>query len=188
MATTKMKRTSSTHPLEIATISAGAAFGRVGITFCPGKHDRQAMSGYWDRDLALDLDAIRDWGAAAVVTLVEEKELALLGVERLEAEVLRRRMLWFHLPIVDVSIPDEAFERRWEVAGDQLRTLLRSGRNVLVHCRGGLGRAGTIGARLLIELGMEPATAIREVRAVRPGAIETCEQEKYVLGIRVSMQ
>ena len=62
--------------------------------------------------------------------------------------------------------------------------LLRSGRDVLVHCRGGLGRAGTIAARLLIELGMEPATAIRQVRAVRPGAIETLEQEKYVLGIR----
>jgi ADP-ribosyl-[dinitrogen reductase] hydrolase len=182
-----MKRTSLTHPLEIATISAGPTFGRVGITFCPGKYDRQATSGYWDRDLSLDLDAVRDWGAAAVVTLVEPKELALLRVERLGQEALRRGMLWFHLPIVDVSTPDEAFERRWEVAGDQLRTLLRSGRDVLVHCRGGLGRAGTIGARLLIELGMEPATAIRAVRAVRSGAIETREQKKYVLGIGARM-
>ena len=66
----------------------------------------------------------------------------------------------------------------------RLRMLLRSGRDVLVHCRGGLGRAGTIAARLLIDLGMEPATAIRQVRAVRPGAIETLEQEKNVLGIR----
>jgi hypothetical protein len=33
---------------------------------------------------------------------------------------------------------------------------------------------------------MEPTTAIREVRVVRPGAIETREQEKYVLGINVS--
>jgi ADP-ribosyl-[dinitrogen reductase] hydrolase len=183
----KMKRTSLTHPLEIAAISAGPAFGRVGITFCPGKYDRHAMSGYWNRDLSIDLDAIRDWGAAAVVTLVEPKELITLRVERLGEEVLRRRMLWFHLPIVDGSTPDDGFERQWEVAGDQLRTLLRSGRDVLVHCRGGLGRAGTIGARLLIELGMDPATAIRQVRAVRPGAIETREQEKYVLGIGGSM-
>jgi protein-tyrosine phosphatase len=182
-----MKRTSLTHPLQIAAISAGLGFGRVGITFCPGKYDQQAMSGYWDRDLSLDLDAIRDWGAAAVVTLVEPKELTLLRVERLGEEVLRRRMLWFHLPIVDVSTPDEGFERQWNVAGDELRILLRSGRDVLVHCRGGLGRAGTIGARLLIELGMEPATAIRQVRAVRPGAIQTHEQEKYVLSIAVSM-
>jgi ADP-ribosyl-[dinitrogen reductase] hydrolase len=84
-----------------------------------------------------------------------------------------------------LSTPDEGFERQWSVAGDELRILLRSGRNVLVHCRGGLGRAGTIGARLLIELGMEHA--VRQIRAVRPGAIETREQEKYVLSIAAGM-
>jgi ADP-ribosyl-[dinitrogen reductase] hydrolase len=171
-----MKKTSITHPLQIAAMPTGPGFGRVGITFCPGKYDRHAMSGYWDRDLSLDLDAIRAWGAAAVVTLVEKKELVTLRVERLGDEVVRRGMLWFHLPIVDVSTPDENFERQWEVAGRELRGLLRSKRDVLVHCRGGLGRAGTIAARLLIELGMEPAAAIRQVRSLRPGAIETPEQ------------
>ena len=70
MSGVQMKRTSMTHPLEIAAVSAGPTFGRVGITFCPGKYDRHAMSGYWDRDLSLDLDAIRDWGAAAVASLL----------------------------------------------------------------------------------------------------------------------
>jgi hypothetical protein len=51
-----------------------------------------------------------------------------------------------------------------------------------------LGRAGMIAARLLAELGIEPATAIRRVRAVRPGAIETRQQEKYVLGIGVGIK
>jgi ADP-ribosyl-[dinitrogen reductase] hydrolase len=180
-----MKKTSVTHPLEIAAISAGPTFGRVGITFCPGKYDQDAKSGYWDRDLSLDLNAIRTWGADAVVTLVEPMELVLLRVENLGEEVRRRKMLWFHLPIVDVSTPDAGFEQHWEVAGDSLRTLLRSGRDVLVHCRGGLGRAGIIGSRLLIELGVEPETAIRCVRAVRPGAIETRDQEKFVLAIGV---
>jgi ADP-ribosyl-[dinitrogen reductase] hydrolase len=92
-------------------------------------------------------------------------------------------MAWFHLPIKDMSTPDKSFERQWVTAGDQLRSLLRSGKDVLVHCRGGLGRAGTIGARLLIELGMEPQSAIRSVRAVRPGAIETTAQEQYVLAL-----
>ena len=178
-----MKMTSLTHPLQIAAISAGPTLGRVGITFCPGKYDQQAMSGYWDRDLALDLDTIRDWGAAAVVTLIEQKELTLLRVELLGDEVLRRNMLWFHLPIVDVSTPSQEFEQQWNASGNALRALLRNGRDVLVHCRGGLGRAGTIGARLLVELGMKPATAIKQVRAVRPHAIETCAQERYVLGL-----
>lgn len=178
-----MKRTSLTHPLRIAVVSPGPELGRVGITFCPGKCDRHAMTGEWVRDLALDLDGIRDWGAAAVVTLLEPKELVLLRVERLGEEILRRNILWFHLPIVDVSIPDERFEREWVVAGEELRSILRSGSDVLVHCRGGLGRAGTMAARLLIELGMEPETAIARVRAMRPGTIETSEQERFVRGI-----
>jgi ADP-ribosyl-[dinitrogen reductase] hydrolase len=70
-------RTSVSHPLQIASVSSGSDFGRVELTLCPGKYDPHGMSGAWDRDLALDLDAVRDWGAAAVVTLVEEKELNL---------------------------------------------------------------------------------------------------------------
>ena len=35
-------RTSETHPLQIATISAGSDMGAVGVTFCPGKIDRHA--------------------------------------------------------------------------------------------------------------------------------------------------
>jgi protein-tyrosine phosphatase len=144
------------------------------------------MTGAWDRDLAIDLDAIRDWGAAAVVTLLEPHEMKLLKVDRLGEEILSRRMEWFHLPIVDVSIPDGRFEKEWREAGERLRSLLRSGRDVLVHCRGGLGRAGTIAARLLIELGMDASKAIADVRAVRPGAIETPDQKRYVLGMPCS--
>jgi ADP-ribosyl-[dinitrogen reductase] hydrolase len=177
-----MKRTSLTHPLQVAVVSAGPDFGRVGITFCPGKYDRHAITGEWVRDLALDLDGVRDWGAAAVVTLLEPKELVLLR-GRLGEEIVRRNMLWFHLPIVDVSIPDDRFEREWGVVGQELRSMLRRRLDVLVHCRGGLGRAGTIAARLLIELGMEPTKAIERVRAVRPRAIETPDQERFVKGI-----
>ena len=41
-----------------------------------------------------------------------------------------------------------------------------------------------IAARLLVELGMDPAEAIARVRAVRPGAIETPEQKRFVPGAR----
>jgi len=83
------------------------------------------MTGYWDRDLDLDLDRVRDWGAAAVVTLLEPEELAVLRVERLGEEVRRRNMLWFHLPIADGSIPSARFEQEWKLAGKELRTMLR---------------------------------------------------------------
>ena len=90
-------------------------------------------------------------------------------------------MRGFHLPIADVATPDERFEQQWETAGVELRWTLRGGRDVVIHCRDGLGRAGTIGARLLIELGMEPKATIKRVRTARPGAIETRQQEDYAL-------
>lgn len=177
-------KTSISHPLQIAAIPPGVSgFGRVGVTFCPGKYDPYGMSGAWDRDLAVDLDMMRNWGAAAIVTLIEPAEPTLLRVGSLGEEVLRRNMLWFHLPIVDGSIPDGRFDEKWDIAGRELRSILRNGSDVLVHCRGGLGGAGTIAARLLIELGMSPKTAISRLRAVRTGAIETWAQKEYVLAL-----
>jgi ADP-ribosyl-[dinitrogen reductase] hydrolase len=178
-------RTSLSHPLAIAELDLGPGMGRIGLTFCPGKKDGHAMSGAWNRDLGLDLDTIAAWGAAAVVTLVEAPELEFLKVPDLGAEVARRHMDWLHLPIPDVTAPGPAFERLWAEAGPGLRARLRDGFDVLVHCRGGLGRAGTIAARLAVELGLEPTEAIRRVRSVRSGAIETAAQERHVLGCRV---
>ena len=177
-------RTSNSHPLQIASIMAGHGMGRIGITFCPGKTQLSAMSGPWNRDLALDLDVIRDWGAAAVVTLIEGHELAALKVEGLGAAVRARHMGWMHLPISDISVPDTRFEHAWTTAGAALRGLLRRGQNVLIHCKGGLGRAGTIASRLLVELGWDAEDAIMTVRGARPGAIETRMQESYVRRVR----
>ena len=47
----------------------------------------------------------------------------------------------------------------------------------------GLGRTGTIASRLLVEFGTPPDEAIRQVRAARRGAVQTIQQERYVLGI-----
>ena len=169
-------RTSRTHPLQIAQVRASPQHGRIGITFCPGKHDDAALTGAWARDLATDLDAIAAWGARLVLTLIEPHELLDLQVPHLGREVLRRGIDWRHLPIADYSVPTDVFEQQWTTHGQDIRTLLRSGSDVLVHCRGGLGRAGMIAARLLVELGLPPEQAIREVRQARKGAIETSAQ------------
>ncbi len=55
---------------------------------------RQVFTGAWDCDLALDLDTIWDWRAAAVVTLVERWELDRYRVPLLGAEVPARGMDW----------------------------------------------------------------------------------------------
>lgn len=176
-------RTSATHPLQIASVSAGTGVGSVGLTFCPGKHQANAVTGAWARDLRTDVQAIAAWGASTVVTLVEAHELVDLNVGALGAAVGAAQMEWRHLPIRDVSIPDAAFEAAWRRVGPHLRDQLRAGSNILVHCKGGLGRAGMIAARLFVDIGWSPNAALAAVREVRPGAVETSAQERYVLGL-----
>ncbi len=162
-------RTSHSHPLHIAAVR-------------PGKTQPDAATGAWDRQLDVDLDAIAAWGAVAVVSLTEAQELQVLGVAELGAEVRARHMDWLHLPIADVSVPDASFERLWAHAGEGLRSRLRAGFDIVVHCKGGLGRAGLVAARLMVEHGLPAAEAVAAVRQVRPGAIETQAQLAFVLG------
>jgi ADP-ribosyl-[dinitrogen reductase] hydrolase len=173
-------RNSYTHPLRIAEIAVGMDRGKIGITFAPGKKQLTAMSGAWDRDLAIDLDSIAAWNAAAVVTLLEEGELDELRITELGREVQRRHMEWHHWPIKDGAVPSSTFQAKWQENSARTLSLLQTGANVLVHCKGGQGRAGMVAARLLAEIGISSEQAIRSVRAAREGAIETSEQEKWV--------
>ena len=162
--------------MEIADLTTGPGQGRIGITFAPGKHDPS-----WNRDLASDLDAIADWGASLVVTLLEDHEMVLLRIPNLGDEVARRNMEWLHLPIPDVSAPRADFDKAWLAHSVRLRKKLNDGADILVHCRGGIGRAGMVAARLLVELGEPPEVAMARVRAARhPNAVETADQEHWV--------
>jgi protein-tyrosine phosphatase len=124
---------------------------------------------------------IRRWQPAAVVTLIEDHEFIELGIPHLGPQVRAHGIAWHHLPIVDVHPPDARFETRWQRSGPQLIACLSAGGRVLVHCRGGLGRAGTVAARMLVEMDVPAREAVARVRQARPGAIETADQLDYVL-------
>jgi ADP-ribosyl-[dinitrogen reductase] hydrolase len=167
--------------LQIDRLELPGVRGRLGLTHCPGR--KLHMVGIrWDRDLAADLDVIRHWGARTLVTLNEQHELAMLGVSAI-GELAVSRFDWIWMPIPDGDVPDAEFDRRWVVEGAKLRERLIAGEGVVIHCLAGLGRTGTIAARLLVEFGVTPPEAIRLVRAAREGAIENAWQERYVLGL-----
>ena len=171
--------------LEIAEVSAGGAGGKIGISRCPGKLVPR-KDGPSQGDLGVDLDAVTAWKAVALVTLVDDDEIEALGIVGFGDEVRARGLAWYHLPIEDFSEPNRQFEKRWKTAGPELLAHLRAGRRVHMHCNMGLGRAGTIAARLLVELGLPPQTAIERIRAARPHAIQTDAQMDYVLRLRAA--
>lgn len=171
-------RTSLNSPLRINEIAFGA--GRLGMTICPGKRGESVFGSPWERDLTLDLEVVRDWGAVSVVSVMEEHELKSLGVEGLGEQVEAHGMCWTHLPVVDLGAPDAEGLTLWRVISPTLVGTLEAGGRVLVHCRGGLGRTGMIAAMFLIERGMDVGNAIATVRLSRSGAIETEAQERFL--------
>ncbi|MBI2992714.1 MAG: cyclin-dependent kinase inhibitor 3 family protein [Gammaproteobacteria bacterium] len=154
--------------------------GMIGMSMCPGMRNGNFFALADPEGLYADLGAFSRWGAAALVTLMEFDELGSYGIGNLPELAVRAGLRHMHLPIPDMDVPDAGFEQAWIDAGAELRDVLRSGGRIVLHCLAGLGRTGTIASRLLVELGMEPESAICAVRAARPGTIQTIAQERYV--------
>ena len=177
-------RTSETDPMRIDFIRPAEGWGLIGMSFCPGKKQLNSRSGHWDRDLDADLSRIQEWGTGMVVSLIETHEFAALQVIDLPETVSQMGMSWRHLPIRDRCPPSSEFNLRWQTLAPEILTTLAAGKNVFLHCMGGLGRTGLVAACILIESGLDQKEAIKKVRKARPKTIETALQELYVLNYR----
>ncbi|HEY3940994.1 MAG TPA: hypothetical protein VGL60_00795 [Acidimicrobiales bacterium] len=71
------------------------------------------------------------------------------------------------LPIPDYGVTDDE-----SLIGliDRLVAIVKGGTSVLVHCGGGIGRAGVVATLVLVSLGWTLPDAAAHVRANRPGA------------------
>jgi len=156
--------------------------GRLGLGCCPG-HRLTPMAVVPRRgSLNADLDRIAAWKPHMVLTLMEENELAYVGVTtKILAEAFASHgVSWLHLPIPNLEPPDERFEKAWVGLWPRLDKEFQQGGRVFLHCYAGLGRTGTVASLILMQYGMNARDAIKAVRAVRPGSIETFEQEHYL--------
>ena len=169
----------SEAPLRIDMVDAPVG-GRIGLTSCPGRNGVDDAGRVWRRDLSCDLSAIETWGAAIVVSLIETREFAMYGVPNFAEAARHRRFAWRHVPIADMQPPGDQSLHAWRQVEPEVTAALRRGDSVLFHCAAGLGRTGTIAAKLLVGFGLSPAEAIGLVRSRRPGAIETAAQEAFV--------
>ena len=176
--------TSLTDPIRVDFIAREElpGQGRLGLTLAPGKRGYSSVrSVFHDRDLSADLSRLRDiYRCDTLVSLMESFEYQDAQIPNLFEEVEALGIGVLALPIRDVNVPrpDQADAFTELVA--QINQRLSAGATVIVHCLGGVGRSGVVASAVLVSHGHAPDRAIAAVRAARPGAVETTEQEQYV--------
>jgi protein-tyrosine phosphatase len=132
--------------------------------------------GDWLRD---EIAVWKRLGINTVLSLLmpdEEKELDLRD-EGNEAKA--QELEFISLPIPDRQVPSS--EVKLAQTLERVNDTLASGKNVVVHCRQGIGRSGLVAICLLVRNGMSPGAAVESVSAARGTPVpETAEQRDWI--------
>jgi atypical dual specificity phosphatase len=120
-------------------------------------------------DSAEDLQWLRRNGIDVLVSLTEHplprqwvNDAGLLAVS---------------VPVPDMSAPSD---RQLDHILTTIRKAHESGMGVAIHCAAGLGRTGTVLAAYFVVGGLSAREALVKVRDLRPGSVETAEQERAI--------
>lgn len=143
--------------------------GKLGIAARP-------RSGDWLQD---DLRAWKNAGVRTIVSLLMADEERDLNLAKESAEAKSLGINFFSLPIPDRQVPLSRTELTAML--ERMDADLTAGKDVLVHCRQGIGRSGLVAACLLLTKGIDTETAIRRVSESRSISVpETAEQRRWI--------
>jgi protein-tyrosine phosphatase len=127
-------------------------------------------------------DDIANWKRAGIDTVLslltpdEERDLDLRGEA---AQAKSQGMEFDSFPIPDRQIPRS--EAKLTGVLEKANRTLSQGKNVVVHCRQGIGRSGLVAACLLVRCGMSPGAAVELVSGARGESVpETSEQRDWI--------
>jgi protein-tyrosine phosphatase len=152
------------------------------------------MDGPWPGKLAIsarprggdwldeELASWRKSGVDEVVSLLTPEEVESLELQNEAAHSRDAGMQFRSFPIIDRSVPAS----KWDALRliEVLNADLSAGKNVSVHCRQGIGRAGLIAASLLVARGLRPDEALERISLTRGVSVpETAEQRAWVKGL-----
>jgi atypical dual specificity phosphatase len=112
---------------------------------------------------------LRDQGIQVLVSLTEDRPRR----DWTDAAGL----LVFHEPLEDMEAPSQ---EQLDRAVSAIEKATQHNMPVAVHCGAGMGRTGVVLAAYFVAHGSPASAAIARVRKLRPGSIETREQEEAV--------
>lgn len=141
----------------------------------PGKRDQE--KGVF-RDLHQDMKCIQTHNIDCIICLIEDFEFDKVQITDYPERVAKAGIDFIHYPMIDHYIPTDldSFHELVLLTCD----LLHSGSQILIHCRGGVGRTGVLCACVLIHYGFSADGAILKVRQNRLGALKNAVQVVFI--------
>lgn len=112
--------------------------GKIGIMARP-------RGGYWLED---EIKSLKTSSVGVVVSLLESEEISELDIVDEENLCKLNELLFLSFPIKDRNIPP-SIQKTFEFA-QNLFNFLKEGKNVVIHCRQGIGRSSLIAACVLV--------------------------------------
>ncbi|KAH7908611.1 phosphatases II [Hygrophoropsis aurantiaca] len=173
--------------------------GNLLLSSCPGKKVRLSGPvkgrGTVCRDLGLDLRRIKDLGVRCIVCCLDDEELQFLGVSWPEYYQAAHRI---DLDVLRIPLPEGLTPLTPASLDAHLKRLIDNytllGFPILVHCRGGVGRAGLVACCWMLKLGLcgwietDIAAGARGSASVRHDTIQLVERAISVVRRRRSVK
>ena len=134
-----------------------------------------------------EICSLRSSGVGVIVPLLEREEITELDLKEEEALCAANGIEYLSFPIRDRGVPLSSRDTVSLVR--TLIGLLSEGKNLVIHCRQGVGRSALIAALILIMRGVDTGAAFARIASVRGCSVpDTPEQREWVVRLAESIR
>ena len=166
-------------------ISSNSDDSLLGLCRAPGRNEVNPLSKDKHLNLKEDIQNFVKLNVKVIICLLNKYELSHIGIElKIYKEICQYNEInLIVFPIIEMSIPETKIEKIDSEIIDPIFEDLNNKKRVVIHCRGGIGRAGTIAALILLKsdsLKSSDETFVYLRKTRHEKCVESAKQENYV--------
>lgn len=113
-----------------------------------------------------------------LVSLLTREESFDLGLQNEKSICEKYTIDFISFPIIDRSVPTEKQTIQIKELAKNLEEKIHQNEKIIIHCRGGIGRAGMLCSAILIEQGYDTREAIEKISKARGLNLPDTEEQK----------
>lgn len=132
--------------------------------------------GQW---LDSEIRQLKKQEITALISLLERQEVTELELQEEKNRCIEHGIEFYNLPIPDRSIPDSKNAVQLLIAF--IQSQLSTGKNVVIHCRMGIGRSSIIAGAFLLTEGYNAKDIFNHISGLRGLKVpDTAEQIRWL--------